>query len=86
VEVFECCINGQEIAAGLHRAKTIRSQQRERLEHQAGGEAAEASMKIPLWRSNTACRPPAAWAWASTRLCMMLLGQENIRDVILFLS
>ncbi len=35
-------------------------------------------------RWSTACRRPAAWAWALTVSCMMLLGQESIRDVILF--
>jgi lysyl-tRNA synthetase class 2 len=37
VEVFELCINGQEIAAG-YTEQNDPIEQRERLEHQAGGE------------------------------------------------
>ena len=37
VEVFECCINGQEIAPA-YTEQNDPIEQRERLEHQAGGE------------------------------------------------
>jgi lysyl-tRNA synthetase, class II len=37
VEVFECCINGQEIAPA-YSEQNDPIEQRERLEHQAGGE------------------------------------------------
>jgi lysyl-tRNA synthetase class 2 len=53
VEVFECCINGQEIAPG-YTEQNDPIEQRERLEHQAGGEQQKLDEDF-LPPSNTAC-------------------------------
>src|ERR1051326_3110894 len=82
VEVFECCINGQEIAPA-YSEQNDPIEQRERLEHQAGGarQKLDEDFLIALEHG----MPPAGgMGMGIDRLCMMLLGQESIRDVILF--
>ena len=65
VEVFECCINGQEIAPAYTQQNRYPSSSARRLEHQAGGEQQKLDEDF-LVASSTACRPPEAWAWALT--------------------
>ncbi len=82
VEVFECCINGQEIAPA-YSEQNDPIEQRERLEHQAGGE--QQKLDEDFLVSLEHGMPPAGGLGIGIdRLCMMLLGQESIRDVILF--
>src|SRR6059036_281281 len=82
VEVFECCINGQEIAPA-YTEQIDPIQQRERLEHQAGGEQQKLDEDF-LVALEHGMPPAGGMGLGIDRLCMMLLGQENIRDVILF--
>jgi lysyl-tRNA synthetase, class II len=82
VEVFECCINGQEIAPG-YTEQNDPIEQRERLEHQAGGEQQKLDEDF-LTALEHGMPPAGGIGIGIDRLCMMLLGQENIRDVILF--
>lgn len=82
VEVFECCINGQEIAPA-YTEQNDPIEQRERLEHQAGGEQQKLDEDFLVALEHG--MPPAGGVGIGIdRLCMMLLGQESIRDVILF--
>ena len=82
VEVFECCINGQEIAPG-YTEQNNPIEQRERLEQQAGGEQQKLDEDFLVALEHG--MPPAGGIGIGIdRLCMMLLGQESIRDVILF--
>jgi lysyl-tRNA synthetase class 2 len=82
VEVFECCVNGQEIAPA-YTEQNDPIQQRERLEHQAGGEQQKLDEDF-LVALEHGMPPAGGMGMGIDRLCMMLLGQENIRDVILF--
>jgi lysyl-tRNA synthetase class II len=82
VEVFECCINGQEIAPA-YTEQNDPIEQRERLEHQAGGEHQKLDEDF-LIALEHGMPPAGGMGLGIDRLCMMLLGQENIRDVILF--
>jgi lysyl-tRNA synthetase, class II len=82
VEVFECCINGQEIAPA-YTEQNDPIEQRERLEHQAGGEQQKLDEDF-LVALEYGMPPAGGLGMGIDRLCMMLLGQENIRDVILF--
>src|SRR5579884_1002528 len=82
VEVFECCINGQEIAPA-YTEQNDPIAQRETLEHQAGGEQQKLDEDFIVALEHG--MPPAGgMGMGIDRLCMMLLGQESIRDVILF--
>jgi lysyl-tRNA synthetase class 2 len=82
VEVFECCINGQEISPG-YTEQNDPIQQRATLEHQAGGEQEKLDEDFLVALEHG--MPPAGGIGIGIdRLCMMLLGQESIRDVILF--
>jgi lysyl-tRNA synthetase class 2 len=82
VEVFECCVNGQELAPA-YTEQNDPIEQRERLEHQAGGE--QQKLDEDFLVSLEHGMPPAGGIGIGIdRLCMMLLGQESIRDVILF--
>ncbi len=82
VEVFECCINGQEIAPAYSEQNDPIAQ-RERLEHQAGGEQQKLDEDF-LAALEHGMPPAGGMGVGIDRLCMMLLGQESIRDVILF--
>jgi lysyl-tRNA synthetase class 2 len=82
VEVFECCINGQEIAPAYTEQNDPLAQ-RERLEHQAGGEKQKLDEDF-LVALEHGMPPAGGLGLGIDRLCMMFLGQENIRDVILF--
>ena len=64
VDVYELIINGQEISPGYSELNDP-MMQRQRLLEQAG-EKHKSSTKIFCSRSNTACRPPAVSASAST--------------------
>ncbi len=82
VEVFECAINGQEIAPG-YTEQNDPLEQRERLLHQAGGEQQKLDEDFLVALEHG--MPPAGGIGVGIdRLCMMLLGRESIRDVILF--
>jgi lysyl-tRNA synthetase class 2 len=82
VEVFECCINGQEISPG-YTEQNDPIEQRERLEHQAGGEQQKLDEDF-LVALEHGMPPAGGIGIGMDRLCMMLLGQDSIRDVILF--
>jgi lysyl-tRNA synthetase class 2 len=82
VEVFECCINGQEISPA-YSEQNDPIEQRERLEHQAGGEKQKLDEDF-LVALEHGMPPAGGMGMGIDRLCMMLLGQESIRDVILF--
>ncbi len=82
VEVFECCINGQEIAPA-YTEQNDPIAQRERLEHQAGGEQQKLDEDF-LVALEHGMPPAGGMGMGIDRLCMMLLGRESIRDVILF--
>jgi len=82
VEVFECCINGQEIAPA-YTEQNDPIEQRDRLEHQAGGEQQKLDEDF-LAALEHGMPPAGGMGMGIDRLCMMLLGQESIRDVILF--
>ena len=82
VEVFELCINGQEIAPA-YSEQNDPIEQRERLEHQAGGEQQKLDEDF-LVALEHGMPPAGGMGMGIDRLCMMLLGQESIRDVILF--
>lgn len=82
VEVFECCINGQEIAPA-YTEQNDPIEQRERLEHQAGGEQQKLDEDF-LVSLEHGMPPAGGMGMGIDRLCMLLLGQESIRDVILF--
>ena len=82
VEVFECCINGQEVSPG-YTEQNDPIAQRATLEHQAGGEQQKRDEDFLIALEHG--MPPAGGIGIGIdRLCMMLLGQESIRDVILF--
>jgi lysyl-tRNA synthetase class 2 len=82
VEVFECCINGQEISPGYSEQNDPLAQ-RAALEHQAGGEQQKLDEDF-LTALEHGMPPAGGIGIGIDRLCMMLLGQESIRDVILF--
>lgn len=82
VEVFECCMNGQEIAPA-YSEQNDPIEQRQRLEHQAGGEQQKLDEDFLLALEHG--MPPAGGMGVGIdRLVMMLLGQDSIRDVLLF--
>ena len=82
VEVFECCINGQEIAPA-YTEQNNPIEQRERLEQQAGEEQQKLDEDF-LTALEHGMPPAGGIGIGIDRLCIMLLGQESIRDVILF--
>lgn len=82
VEVFECDINGQEIAPA-YSEQNDPIVQRQRLEHQAGGEQQKLDEDF-LVALEHGMPPAGGMGIGIDRLVMMLLGQESIRDVLLF--
>jgi lysyl-tRNA synthetase class 2 len=82
VEVFECCINGQEIAPA-YTEQNDPIEQRERLEHQAGGEQQKLDEDF-LVALEHGMPPAGGMGMGIDRLCMMLLGQESVprRDFV----
>ena len=82
IEVFECCINGQEIAPA-YTEQNDPVAQREALQNQAGGEQQKLDEDFLVALEHG--MPPAGGIGIGIdRLIMMLLGQESIRDVLLF--
>jgi len=82
VEVFECCMNGQEVAPA-YTEQNDPVEQRARLEHQAGGEQQKLDEDF-LVALEHGMPPAGGMGIGIDRLVIMLLGQENIRDVLLF--
>jgi lysyl-tRNA synthetase class 2 len=82
VEVFECCIGGQEIAPS-YSEQNDPDEQRRQLEHQAGEEIQRIDEEF-LAALEYGMPPAGGIGIGIDRLCMLLLGQENIRDVILW--
>ena len=82
IEVFECCINGQEIAPA-YTEQNDPIAQREALTNQAGEEQQKLDEDFLVALEHG--MPPAGGIGIGIdRLIMMLLGQESIRDVLLF--
>jgi lysyl-tRNA synthetase class 2 len=82
VDVYELVINGQEISPGYSELNDPLVQ-RERLEHQAGGE--KQNIDEDFIAALEHGMPPAGGIGIGIdRLVMMLTGAESIRDVILF--
>ncbi len=82
VDVYELIINGQEISPGYSELNDP-DIQRERLEHQSGGETQK--VDEDFLRALEYGMPPAGGiGMGIDRLVMMLTGAESIRDVILF--
>jgi lysyl-tRNA synthetase class 2 len=83
VEVYELIINGQEISPGYSELNDP-DVQRDRLEHQAGGED-EQKVDYDFIETLEHGMPPAGGIGIGIdRLIMMLTGAPTIRDVILF--
>ena len=70
-------------ACAPHTEQNDPIEQRERLEHQAGGEQQKLDEDF-LVALEHGMPPAGGMGMGIDRLCMMLLGQESIRDVILF--
>jgi len=82
VDVFELCINGQEIAPG-YSEQNDPIEQRERLLHQSSGH--EQKLDEDFLHALEHGMPPAGGIGIGIdRLVMMLTGAESIRDVIFF--
>lgn len=83
VEVYELIINGQEISPGYSELNDP-DVQRQRLEHQAGGEE-EQKIDYDFIETLEHGMPPAGGIGIGIdRLIMMLTGAPTIRDVVLF--
>ncbi|MCP5532172.1 MAG: lysine--tRNA ligase [Akkermansiaceae bacterium] len=83
VEVYELIINGQEISPGYSELNDP-DFQRQRLEHQAGGEE-EQKVDYDFIETLESGMPPAGGIGIGIdRLIMMLTGAPTIRDVVLF--
>jgi lysyl-tRNA synthetase class 2 len=82
VDVFECIINGQEIAPAYSELNDPVIQ-RERLLHQAAGHAEKLDEDF-LMALEHGMPPAGGMGIGIDRLVMMLTGAESIRDVILF--
>jgi len=82
VDVFELCINGQEISPG-YSEQNDPVEQRDRLLHQASGH--EQKLDEDFLMALEHGMPPAGGIGIGIdRLIMMLTGAESIRDVIFF--
>jgi len=82
VDVFELVINGQEVSPGYSELNDP-DVQRERLEHQSGGETQKLDEDF-LAALEYGMPPAGGIGIGIDRLVMMLTGAESIRDVILF--
>lgn len=82
VDVYELVINGQEISPGYSELNDP-DVQRERLEHQSGGETQKLDEDF-LATLEYGMPPAGGIGIGIDRLVMMLTGVESIRDVILF--
>jgi len=82
VDVFECIMNGQEIAPAYSELNDPVIQ-RERLLHQAAGHAEKLDEDF-LTALEHGMPPAGGMGVGIDRLLMMLTGVESIRDVILF--
>lgn len=83
VEVYELIINGQEISPGYSELNDP-DVQKQRLEHQAGGEE-EQKVDYDFIETLEHGMPPAGGIGIGIdRLVMMLTGAPTIRDVVLF--
>ncbi|MFM8830320.1 MAG: lysine--tRNA ligase [Spartobacteria bacterium] len=82
VDVYELVINGQEISPGYSELNDP-DIQRERLEHQSGGETQKLDEDF-LTTLEYGMPPSGGIGIGIDRLVMMLTGVESIRDVILF--
>jgi lysyl-tRNA synthetase class 2 len=83
VDVYELIINGQEISPGYSELNDP-DVQRQRLEHQAGGEE-EQKVDHDFIETLEHGMPPAGGIGIGIdRLVMMLTGAPTIRDVVLF--
>jgi len=82
VDVFECVINGQEIAPAYSELNDP-VVQRERLLHQAAGHTEKLDEDF-LTALEHGMPPAGGMGVGIDRLVMMLAGAESIRDVILF--
>jgi lysyl-tRNA synthetase, class II len=83
VEVYELIINGQEISPGYSELNDP-DVQRQRLEHQAGGQE-EQKVDYDFIETLEHGMPPAGGIGIGIdRLVMMLTGAPTIRDVVLF--
>lgn len=82
VDVFECIMNGQEIAPAYSELNDPVIQ-RERLLHQAAGHAEKLDEDF-LTALEYGMPPAGGMGIGIDRLVMMLTGAESIRDVILF--
>jgi lysyl-tRNA synthetase class 2 len=82
VDVYELVINGQEISPGYSELNNPLVQ-RERLEHQAGGETQKIDEDF-LNALEHGMPPAGGLGLGVDRLVILLTGAESIRDVILF--
>ena len=82
VDVYELIINGQEISPGYSELNDP-DIQRERLEHQSGGETQKLDEDF-LTALEYGMPPAGGIGIGIDRLVMMLTGVESIREVILF--
>ena len=80
--MFECCINGQEIAPA-YTEQNDPVAQREALQNQAGGEQQKLDEDF-LGALEHGMPPAGGIGIGFDRLIMKPLGQESIRDVLLF--
>lgn len=83
VEVYELIINGQEISPGYSELNDP-DVQRQRLEHQAGGEEEQLVDRDFIETLEHGMPPAGGIGIGIDRLIMMLTGAPTIRDVVLF--
>jgi lysyl-tRNA synthetase class 2 len=82
VDVYELVINGQEISPGYSELNDP-DVQRQRLEHQSGGEAQKVDYDF-IETLEHGMPPAGGIGIGIDRLIMMLTGAPTIRDVVLF--
>ncbi len=82
LDVFELCIGGMEVAPA-YSEQNDPDVQREMFEKQGGGETQAVDQDF-LFALEHGMPPAGGMGVGIDRLCMLLLGAESIRDVILF--